>query len=94
MSRANSPDIKWEDGTRFVTLPLEDGKTIEASWKPGLTFVVRIGEAGSEDWSFGLKTPITSFTFLDLKPDSVCLLARSTHRVRAVALENSRYKGR
>ena len=70
MSRANSPQVKWEDGTWFVTLPLEDGKMIEASWKPGLTYVVRIREAGSEDWSFGFETPITSFTFVDLKPDT------------------------
>ncbi|MDE0172893.1 MAG: hypothetical protein OYH76_24550 [Defluviicoccus sp.] len=92
MSRANSPDIKWEDGTWFVTLPLEDGKTTEAGWKPGLTFVVRIREAGSGDWSFGFETPITSFTVLDLEPDTVCLSTRSTPRVCATGLESSRHK--
>ena len=30
----------------------------------------RIREAGAEDWSFGFETPITSFTFIDLKPDT------------------------
>ena len=32
--------------------------------------MVRIREAGAEHWSFGFQTPITSFTFIDLKPDT------------------------
>ena len=36
-----------------------------------MTYVVRIREAGEDkDWSFGFETPITSFTFVDLKPDT------------------------
>ena len=31
---------------------------------------IRIREAGSEHWSFGLETRITSCTFVDLKPDT------------------------
>ena len=70
MSPASSPDIRWDDNSWFVTLPLEDGRTVEASWKPGLTYVVRIRESGAEQWSFGFETPIRSFTFVDLKPDT------------------------
>ena len=65
-----APEIKWEDGTWFVTLPVDNGKILEAKWKPGVTYVVRIREAGTESWSFGLETPINSFTFVDLKPDT------------------------
>ena len=65
-----APGVKWEDGTWFVSLPVENGKVVEARWKPGVTYVVRIREAGTEHWSFGFETPITSFTFVDLKPDT------------------------
>ena len=65
-----SPSIKWEDNEWSITFPLEDGRVLNASWKPGITYVVRIREAGAPDWSFGFKTPITSFTFVDLKPDT------------------------
>ena len=65
-----SPQIKWEDNEWSITLPLEDGRMLNASWKPGITYVIRIREAGEPDWSFGFETPITSFTFVDLKPDT------------------------
>ena len=65
-----SPQIKWEDNEWSITLPLEDGRILNASWKPGMTYVIRIREAGEPDWSFGFETPITSFTFVDLKPDT------------------------
>ena len=67
---STNPQIKWEDNQWSVTLPLEDGRVVNATWKPGITYVVRIREAGAEDWSFGFETPITSFTFIDLKPDT------------------------
>ena len=65
-----SPAIKWDGKTWFVTLPVEDGKVLEAKWEPGLTYVVRIREAGTEAWSFGFETPVPSCTFVDLKPDT------------------------
>ena len=67
---STNPQIKWEDNQWSVTLPLEDGRVVNATWKPGVTYVVRIREAGAEDWSFSFETPITSFTFIDLKPDT------------------------
>ena len=65
-----TPRIEWKDNQWSVTLPLDDGRLVNATWKPSITFVVRIREAGVEEWSFGFETPITSFTFIDLKPDT------------------------
>ena len=65
-----SPEIKWEDKTWLVTLPMEDGKVLNAKWQPGITYVIRIREAGTEQWSFGFETPIPGCTFVDLKPDT------------------------
>ena len=65
-----SPEIKWEDKTWFVTLPMEDGKVINAKWQPAITYVIRIREAGTQHWSFGFATPIPGCTFVDLKPDT------------------------
>ena len=78
-----SPSIKWEDNEWSITLPLEDGRVLNASWKPGVTYVVRIREAGSEEWSFGFETPITTFTFIDLKPDTEYQLQLQTRRRRS-----------
>ena len=68
--QAANPRIAWEEGTWHVKLPLEDGRVVDAKWKPNATYVVRIREARIEDWSFGFESPITSFTFVDLKPDT------------------------
>ena len=68
--QARSPQVRWDDDTWHVTLPLEDGRVIDANWKPGMTYVVHIREALTEQWSFGFETPITGFTFVDLKPDT------------------------
>ena len=46
----------------------QDGKALEANWKPGLTYVIRIREAGTEEWSFGFETPLTHCSVVDLKP--------------------------
>ena len=67
-----NPVIKWEDNQWSVTLPLDDGRTLNAKWKPAMTYVVRIREVAAPDkhWSFGFETPVASFTFVDLKPDT------------------------
>ena len=64
------PEIQWDGKTWLVTLPVENGKVLEAKWEPGLTYVIRIREAGTQDWSFGFETPIATCTFVDLKPDT------------------------
>ena len=53
-----------------VTFPAEKGKARVAKWEPGLTYVIRIREAGTGQWSFGFETPIPGCTFVDLKPDT------------------------
>ncbi len=65
-----SPRIQWDGTTWSARLPVQEGSVVEASWKPGLTYVVRIREAGTVDWSFGFETPLTHFSFVDLKPDT------------------------
>ena len=67
---SRNPHIKWEDSQWSITLPLDDGRVVNATWKPGMTYVVRIRETGNQEWSFGFETPIASFTFVDLKPDT------------------------
>ena len=64
------PEIKWDGKTWHVTLPVEHGRLLEAKWEPGVTYVVRIREVGCRDWSFGFATPISTCTFVDLKPDT------------------------
>ena len=65
-----NPRIEWKDNQWSVTLPLDDGRAVNATWKPGNTYVVRIREADADQWSFGFETPLASFTFIDLKPDT------------------------
>ena len=66
----SGPEIKCDGKTWSVTLPVENGKVLEAKWDPVLTYVVRIREAGTEHWGFGFESPIQSCTFVDLKPDT------------------------
>ena len=63
-----APQIQWDGTNWLVRLPVEDGKVLEANWKPGLTYVVRIREARTEAWSFGFETPLNHFSVVDLKP--------------------------
>ena len=37
---------------------------------PKVTYIVRVRESGTEEWLVGVETPLTSCTFLDLKPDT------------------------
>ena len=63
------PKVEWKDGTMFVTLPYQAyGRTLEAKWKPGVTTVVRIREAGTENWGVGFETPLNGCSFAGLKP--------------------------
>ncbi len=69
-SRNAGPEINWDGKTIFVKLPVEDGRTIEAKWNPNRTYVIRVREAGASEWNFGVETPLTGCTFVDLKPDT------------------------
>ena len=65
-----TPLIQWDGTTWFVRLPVQDGNSLEAKWRPGTTYVVRIREAGAAQWSFGFESPLTHFSLVDLKPDT------------------------
>ncbi len=64
------PTINWDGTTWSVTLPIEGGKLLEASWNPGVTYVVRIREKDAEHWSLGFETPVPGCTFADLNPET------------------------
>ena len=69
-SRSASPQIKWDGKTVYVALPMEDGNLIEAKWRPKQTYIIRVKESGADDWNFGVETPLSGCTFVDLKPDT------------------------
>ena len=65
------PNVKWDGKEFFVSLPVDDGKSvIEAKWQPGITYIIQVREVGSDEWSLGFETPLTSCSFSGLKPDT------------------------
>ena len=70
MSATGAPRIEWNGSEWFVALPLGDGKTAEANVKPTVTYVCRIRESGSGEWSAGFETPLPCCVFTGLKPDT------------------------
>ena len=69
-SRTEDPVLKWQDNMVHVSLPNKLGRTLEASWKPTVTSVVRIKESGAKAWSPGFETPFNTCSFVDLKPNT------------------------
>ena len=76
MRRQNISPVSWDANTRTFSIVLNGlegavaGDAVEAKWKPRYTYVIRIREADSGNWSFGFETPLTSCSFADLKPDT------------------------
>ena len=69
--KQSSPRVQWDGSEWMVRLPVHGRQVLEAKWKPGVIYVVRIREARSDQaWSFGFETPLTHFSFVDLKPDT------------------------
>ena len=64
-----APKIEWKDGEFQVSLPVQDGR-VEAKWRPGVTSVVRIREAGMDSWSPGFETPLNGCSFVGLNPNT------------------------
>lgn len=64
-----NPKIEWKDGKFLVSLPMQGG-VIDAKWRPTVTFVVRIGEPGTELWSPGFETPLNGCSFVGLQPNT------------------------
>ena len=67
---ASNPSVSWDGETISVVLPVKNGNSIRAEWKPAITYVVRMREAGTTDWSFGFETPLTQCSVVDLKPNT------------------------
>ena len=67
------PPVSWDGRTKTFSIVLNtagigDGEGVEAEWTPPLTYVVRIREADSGEWSAGFETPLTGCGFVGLKP--------------------------
>ena len=82
------PPVSWNGQTDTFTIRLNglkgrrDGKNVEAKWTPPVTYVVRIREVGSSEWSYGFETPLTGCRFVGLKPDTeyeVALRSKNAH---------------
>ena len=70
------PPVTWDANTKTFSIvlsglrELEAKDTLEAEWKPPLTYVVRIRESNGDSWSIGFETPLTTCGFVDLRPDT------------------------
>ena len=70
-SDVSAPTVEWREGELKVSLPLHGG-TVDANWRPATTTVVRIRQAGTENWSPGFETPLDGCSFVGLEPDTEC----------------------
>ena len=62
------PRVEWDGKAFHVGLPTESGKTpLEARIVPDITYVVRIREAGSEEWLMGIETPFANMRLTSLR---------------------------
>ncbi len=71
MTDIASPKITWDGKAWHVSLPVDDGRTIDARWESSVTHVIRIREKGSVPWGPGFESPLPTCTFVDLEPGVV-----------------------
>ena len=70
------PPVSWDQNTKTFNISLGGisgtfkNEGIEAEWSPPVISVVRIREAGTNDWIVGFETPLSSCAFTNLKPDT------------------------
>lgn len=70
------PPVLWDGSTKTFSISLSGlgdigaKDTLEAEWKPPVTYVVRIRESNGGSWSIGFETPLTACGFVYLKPDT------------------------
>lgn len=69
-SSTEDPRLEWNGTTASVSLPDKRGRVLRASWDPAVTSVVRIKESEADEWSPGFETPLSTCTFVGLKPDT------------------------
>ena len=72
----DKPPVSWNGETKTFSIVLSGlgglggTDTLEAEWKPPVTYVVRIREANNGSWSCGFETPLTACGFVNLRPDT------------------------
>lgn len=72
----DKPPVSWNGETKTFSIVLSglgglgDVGSLEAEWKPPVTYVVRIREANYGRWTCGFETPLTACGFVNLKPDT------------------------
>ena len=70
------PPVVWNANTKTFSIVLSGSRgsgandTLEAEWKPPVTYVVRIRESEGGSWSVGFETPLTACGFVYLKSDT------------------------
>ena len=65
--------VRWNGTSYDICLPWPDvphQQWLEVVVTPQVTYVVRLRESGTDKWLVGVETPLTSCTFLDLKPNT------------------------
>ncbi len=74
MVKGPKPPVVWNGNSYAICLPWppEDMRSdwLQVDVTPQVTYVVRVRESGSEEWLVGVETPLTSCTFIGLKPDT------------------------
>ena len=72
--KSEVPSVDWEeDGKWRLSIPLEDGRIVECSFKPHNVYGVRIRKTtGTKDhpWSPEMVTPLNSLSFAQLEPST------------------------
>jgi len=70
----SKPPVSWDGRTGAFSVVLDglEGTEggIEVEWSPTITYVVRIREVGTTEWSVGFETPLTGCGFVNLKPNT------------------------
>ncbi len=71
-SSQSRPPVSWNGNSKTFSIVLSgsEGAGVEAEWTPPITYVVRIREANTGEWSIGFETPLTGCSFVGLKPDT------------------------
>ena len=72
--KAPKPPVVWNGDSFIICLPYPDDQPdrewMEVAVKPRVTYVVRVRELGAKEWLIGIETPLTSCSFIELKPDT------------------------
>ena len=74
MVNGPKPPVAWDGESYAIYLPSPPdesrGEWMEFSVTPQVTYVVRIRELGTDEWIIGVETPLTSCSFIGLKPET------------------------